>query len=115
MNIDYLEIIKIVLIVGLGALSYYLRTYTNVNKKATALIAEAEEQYKGYTKAGEDKINWCVTQLNKVIPKSMKLILTDEVLKSIVQNVFDNIEAYANVKKVEVADKINEKIDKIDI
>lgn len=115
MNIDYMEIIKLVLIVGLGALSYYLKTYTNVTSKVASLIAQAEEKYKDYTKAGEDKMAWCIEQLNKVIPAALKPILTDVVIEAIVQNVFDSITDYVNVKKLEVADKINEKVDKVEI
>lgn len=110
-----IEIIKWVVIIGLGALSYYLKTYTNVSKKVANLIAEAEEMYKEYTKAGEDKMAWCIAQLNTFIPKPLKIVLTDEVLRLLIQNVFDSIQDYINVKKIELADKINEKVDKIDI
>ncbi len=114
MDINYVEIIKMALIIGLGALSYYLKTYTNVTKKVTSLIAEAEELYKEYTKAGEDKMAWCIEQLNKIIPAILKPILSDAVLEIIVQNVFDSIQDYINVKKVVVADKINETLDKVE-
>lgn len=115
MDINYVEIIELVLIVGLGAISYYLKTYTNVTNKVVALIAEAEEMYKAYTKAGEDKMAWCVEQLGKLVPAILRPVLTDVVLEAIVQNVFDSIKAYVDVKKIEIADKINEQVDKIEI
>ena len=115
MNIDYMEIIKLVLIVGLGALSYYLKTYTNVTSKVAELIAQAEEMYKEYTKAGEDKMAWCVEQLYALVPAIFRTVITPTILEAIVQNVFDSIQDYVDVKKIEIAEKINETVDKVEI
>lgn len=105
-----MEILKYVLIIVLGAVIVYLKEYTTVIGKITALIAEAEETYINYEKAGEEKMKFCINKLNLIIPKAFKPILTDEVLEMLIQGVFDEVKKYADIQKQKLAEKINEKI-----
>lgn len=107
---DYIEIIKWVTIIVLGGVIYYLRTYTNVLDKVAEFIAMAEKEYEAYSGAGEQKMQFCIQQINNLLPKAIKVVLTDEILRSIVQNVFDQIKIYSDIQKQKLADKINEKI-----
>lgn len=115
---NWYEIIGIVLILLLGATVHYFKTYTNISTKVVGLIAEAEELYKEVAKSGASKKEWCIKQLNKIIPPTLKVIFTDEILDIIIQNVFNQIKSYIEVKKIETSKVIEnqacEVIDKVE-
>ena len=72
-----------------------------------------EKEYAAYSGAGEQKMQFCIDQINKLLPKAVKTILTDEVLRVVIQNVFDQVKAYADIQKQKLADKIAADVAKV--
>lgn len=90
-----IKVILVVLFVGLGYISIYLKTNKKLLKKVSTLIAESEILYKDYTKAGNKKFEWVVDKLYSYVPKALRIVITRKMLSDIVQSTFDALEKYA--------------------
>lgn len=103
-----LESAKFALTVVFGGLALYFKystkaktkakevqeTISQVTAKAVIFIKEAEEEYKDTTNAGGKKFNQVVNKLHDLVPDALKNIITREMIESIVQSTFDEIEEY---------------------
>lgn len=109
MNIEtIMEVAKIAVAVIFGGFALYFKSKVKLTEKVSGLIAEAEDTYKSYTKAGTAKMEWVVTRLYVYVPAWLRPIITPKVLEQIVQFVFDNVESYAKIQ----LDKLTEKVAK---
>lgn len=111
---EYMEILKTVLMVVLGGLALYIQCNKKIQEKvaeitgkAVALIKEAEEAYKDSTKAGGVKKAWVVDQLYALVPKPFNLIITKDMIDQIVESTFVEVEKYAKQQLDKAVEKIN--------
>lgn len=108
-----LDIVQGVAYVVLGGLVIWFKTSDIAQKKlkeitaaAGQFIAEVEEAYKSTTTAGEQKFEEVVDSLYKLVPKPLKLFITEDMVREIVQSVFDEMKKYANSKLDEAVEQI---------
>ena len=98
--------LTVLLVVG-GFFISYFRTNAKLKEKAGGLIAEAENQYRTWTKAGNQKFEWVCDQLYNITPVWLKPLLTPSVIESIVQTAFDFIADYAEQQLDKAVGKLN--------
>ena len=79
----------------LGFVAIYFKTRTNIVEIAAEKIAEAEEKYKDIMKAGSLKQEFVVDFIYNTIPAPMKLFFNKDIIRSLVQSVFDQVSRYA--------------------
>ena len=103
---NMIQIAQIVIAIIFGGLALYFKSKVKLTEKVSGLIAEAEDTYKSYTKAGTKKMNWVVTRLYVYVPAWLRPIITPKVLEQIVQFVFDNVESYAKMQLDKLTDKV---------
>lgn len=99
------QIISTVLWIVFGFIVTYLKTKTDIIELAKEQINHAEIMY-NEAHAGEKKMDFVVKYIYKFIPAPMRFIFTEEAIQSIVQNVFDSVEAYAKTQLDKIAGKI---------
>lgn len=75
----------------------YLKAKGEITEEAAHQIAVAEEVYSTVEKAGERKMNLCIDALYGMIPAPVKMFFTREMIGTIVQKVFDQVEKYKDV------------------
>lgn len=82
----YIEIavLFIAAIVGAFYITWQIKK-NGLKKVAVDLIVYAEKNFR----YNEDKFNYCVNQLIKLIPVPFSLFITDTMVEKIVQGVFD--------------------------
>ncbi|RPF41928.1 hypothetical protein EDD70_2988 [Hydrogenoanaerobacterium saccharovorans] len=91
-------ILQTIAMVVLGAAAVYYNTNAKLKAKTTALIAQAEDTYKDVTKAGGGKRSWVVDRLYALIPNPLRVIITRDMVETIVQNTFDEVTKYAKLQ-----------------
>lgn len=107
MNVEtIIEAAKVAVAIILGGFALYFKSKVKLTEKVSGLIAEAEDTYKSYTKAGGEKMNWVVTRLYVYVPVWLRPLITREVIGRIVQFVFDNVESYAKIQLDKLTDKV---------
>ncbi len=118
-----LEVLKTIFILILGGFSLYLKyspkaktkakeisdVIANITAQAVIFIEEAEDQYKDVTNAGGIKFALVVDKLYNLVPQSLRLIVTREMIADIVQKTFDEIEKYAKIQLDEAMDRLEVK------
>lgn len=82
------------------------KTLSMLQTKASEYIVKAEETYKSYTHAGSAKFEYVTNNLYEMIPDKLKPIISEEIVKQIVQSTFEQMEKYAFTQ----LDKVTEKI-----
>lgn len=100
------SIIVTVAFVLLGYICSYIRTRSDLIKKASEMINVAEDNYKSVTKAGEVKFNAVVEMLDSLVPAPLKPFITKQMISSIVQTAFDKMQEFANKQLDKIVDKI---------
>lgn len=88
------QIVNIVLVVLCAAVfgvSMYFRTRGSATEAATSLIAEIEKS----GLVGKEKMAYVVSQLYALIPVPLKTVFTEDRLRILAQEVFDNMKEYA--------------------
>ena len=107
MNVEtIIEAAKVAVAIILGGFALYYKSKTALVEKTTGLIAQAEDTYKSYTKAGGMKFEWVVTRLYVYVPVWLRPLITKDVIGRIVQFVFDNVESYAKIQLDKLTDKV---------
>lgn len=89
----------------LGFMVFYFKTKTNIINTAVEKIGEAEETYKDYVKAGSLKQEFVVNAIYDYLPAPMKLFFTKEIIRSLVQKAFDEIQNYAMLQLDKIFNK----------
>lgn len=98
------QIINIVLVVICAAvygISMYFKTRGSATEAASSLIAEIEQS----GLVGKEKMAYVVSQLYELIPAPFKTVFTEDRLRVLAQEVFDNMKKYA----LEYLERIDEK------
>lgn len=107
---DILQVVEIIaMIVGGFAISYF-RTSSVFRGFIAELIADAEERFSNVEKAGAEKMAWVIAQIYAFIPAWLKPFLTTEKIQAIVQAVFDNIKAFADIQVLKLKAKYEAEI-----
>ncbi len=75
-----------------------------ISAEAAAFIANAEAEYKDWT--GAEKFEEVVNQLYVIIPDPLKVIITRQMVREIVQSTFDEIKKYMTAKLDKTIDNI---------
>lgn len=101
-----LEIIKTFLILALGALVAYYKLNTRLTQKITAFINQAEEVYREQTEAGKIKFNFVLKELERMIPAFLKPFIKEEMLESLIQSIFDEMQNFAEKQMNQVIDQL---------
>ena len=105
MNINWLQIIVTIAWIICGFLAVYFREKTNIVSQIAGKIAEAEDIYKDYTKAGSEKFGWVCDFLEGIVPVFLKPFITRAFIENAVQKVFNQIEVYATQQLDKVFNK----------
>lgn len=71
---------------------------TEITAQAVVFIKEAEEEYKDISKAGGVKFEQVVNRLYSLVPDTLKMIITRDMISEIVQSTFDQIEEYVKLQ-----------------
>ena len=103
---NMIQIAQIVIAIIFGGLALYFKSKVKLTEKVSGLIAQAEDTYKSYTKAGGMKFEWVVTRLYVYVPVWLRPLITKDVIGRIVQFVFDNVESYAKMQLDKLTDKV---------
>lgn len=107
--IQIIEIVIPVLTIIFGALSLYFKENEKLRNNAEIYISKAEELYKDTTKSGGQKFTWVVDTLYDIVPSQLKFIITKQTVEKIVQNTFDNIEAYSKIQLDKTLQELTQK------
>lgn len=70
----------------------------DVTANAVIFIKQAEEEYKDVSNAGGVKFEQVVNRLYSLVPDTLKMIVTREMIAEIVQSTFDQIEEYVRLQ-----------------
>lgn len=108
---EILEIIKLIAMVLLGALTIVFKTKEGLAKKVDEVIADAEETFKDTVKSGTEKKTYAVDVLYGMIPTPINLIVTRDVIEDLVQKTFDEITRFTKNQVDKAVDKIEEVLD----
>lgn len=107
-----IETVKVVLFIIVGGVAIiFTSTTSKLPSKAMEFIAEAEREYTSYTKAGGIKFNYVTRKLYGWLPTWMRIFITEDMVRAIIQRVFDTIEGYAKVKLNKAMDVIADKLE----
>lgn len=107
---DVLQVIEIIAMIVGGFLISYFRTSSVFRGFIAELIADAEERFSNVEKAGAEKMAWVIAQIYAFIPAWLKPFLTTEKIQAIVQTVFDNIKAFADIQVLKLKAKYEAEI-----
>lgn len=108
MNQEIIAILGTVGIVVLGFLVSYFKTKSGLIGKVAEYISYAEEVFKDYTKAGEQKFNLVVDSLYALVPTVFKPILSKQILGVITQGIFEEVQKFLTTNLDKVVDKTEE-------
>lgn len=101
-----LDVVKVLAYIFLGGAVIYFRVNDKLKSAVTDLIAEAENTYKDTFKSGGQKHEYVVEKLYSMIPAGFNLIITKDMVSTIVDNTFESIEKYAKQQLNKAVGKI---------
>lgn len=102
-----LNIIFAILLIVLGFFSVYYKGSAKLQAFAAKYIKEAEETYKD-TISGGQKFQIVMGKLYALIPAAFRPFIPESFLSAIVQNIFDQIDAYAKSQLDKAVGKLPE-------
>lgn len=108
---DYVEIIKWVLLCIVGFLMSYMGFKNTFFTQITAFITEAELVYKNTEKAGKDKMAYVVKKVRDMLPAVFRPFFTDEWIEKLVQQIFDSIKEFVAIQLKNLGNKEDEIIE----
>lgn len=88
---EILSIVFAALTVIIGLLSYYFYIRNKIQQAIASGIDNAEE----LEEIGEEKMATVISGLKQLIPAMFRPFISDDLLKSLVQAVFDSMKAFA--------------------
>lgn len=118
---NIMNILQIIATVIFGGLAIYFKTSTKAKTKAAELektlgdllanaiiyINEAEEVYKSATHAGGEKFEYVCEKLYMLLPEPMRYVITQDMIENVVQNTFEQLEAYATKQLDNVVSRVS--------
>jgi hypothetical protein len=111
MNIsEIINIVFIILTIIAGFLATYFKTNVKLNSTVTKFISDAENMYKD-TISGGQKFSIVVGKLYNMIPAFIRPFIPQSILAALVQNIFNQVDAYAQQQLNKVIDKIPTVVD----
>ncbi len=105
------QVVLYLLTVALGGFALWYRSNAGINRRVSALIAEAENRYQDFTKAGGIKFEWVVTRLYELIPAAVRPFVPQTMIRTLVQATFDAIAGYAKLQLDRLAEKSKQTAD----
>lgn len=93
-----LNIVCAVCAVIIYLFSEYYKKSATLREFIAQLIADAEKKYAEMEKAGAVKMAWVIEQLYSYVPAPLKPLFPKEKLEELVQFVFNQIAAYADIQ-----------------
>lgn len=113
------EIVELILVIVLAAISQYVAVKKNLTSNITKMISEVEDKYADLSKVGLKKMNEAVDILyDKYVPVFFRPLITKDKIREEIQNTWEYVESYAKNQKdkyvQEAMDKIEETVDKIE-
>lgn len=102
------DIIVLILTVVFGFLCIYIQGKSGLKEKAAEAITNAENEYKDTTKAGGQKFQFAVDFLYNSLPAPLRMIVSKEMIGTIIQNTFESMERYAKAQLDRLVDKTTE-------
>lgn len=108
---DYLEIIKWVVLCIVGFIMSYLGFKNTFFAQITAFITEAELKYQNTEKAGKDKMAYVVKKVRDMLPVVFRPFFTDEWIEKLVQQIFDSVKEFVALQLKNLGNKTTEKIE----
>lgn len=100
------EIISIIAMILLGAVSYYFKYKTNLQATIAGHISNAEKEYESIATSGGEKFELVVNTIYNVVPTVFKPFITKDMIGNLVQATFDQMAEYAAKQLDTVVDKI---------
>lgn len=100
-----LHVLQFVCLLIIGGLALYFKSKSVVIDAAKDAIVQAEAAYIDTTKSGGQKFEFAVDFIYERLPGALKRFVTRSLVESIVQNVFDQMEAYAKLQLDRLVDK----------
>ena len=93
MEIGQIIAIAIVVIV-LGFMAFWEIKKNGLKETALKLILEAEENMQN----GDEKMAYVIEKLMSLIPMPLQLFITENMIKALIQKVFDNVKPLLDYK-----------------
>lgn len=106
MNFDL--ILNLILTCGVllfGGFCVYVRQNVNLKAAAEKAIIAAENAYKDTTKAGGYKFKYAVNMVHSSLPAPLRLIISKDIVETVIQNTFNYMENYAKTQLDKLVDK----------
>ena len=98
---DKLQIISLIIIlIAICIYIIWLIRKNQLKDVALKLILEAEKEYQN----GNEKMNYCIKKLIALVPMPFSLFITENMVRNIIQNVFDKVKElldYQPLNKIE--------------
>lgn len=91
---DIINIELAALTVIVGFVSLYFKANAKLYSKVAGFITAAENEYKDANSGGQ-KFQWVVGQLYTLIPAAVRPFIPESILAALVQNIFNQVAAYA--------------------
>lgn len=91
---EIINIVLVVLTIVVGFVSLYFKANTKLYAKVTGFITAAEGLYQDANSGGQ-KFEWVIGQLYALIPAPVRPFIPKSILAAIVQNIFNQVAAYA--------------------
>lgn len=96
-NINIIEALQWGGLLLLGAGLAYYRTNAKLQQYVARLITAAEAKYTA-TKSGGAKFAFVCSQIYKLVPVPLRVIITQQMIEQIVQGTFNSMAAYAKTQ-----------------
>lgn len=117
---NVLSVLQSVITLIVGGVALYLKfsakaqtkakevqqTIAEITAAAVIYIRDAETKYKDATKSGGKKFDYVVYRLYALVPEGLNKIITEDMIKEIVQSTFNEVEEYMKLHLDETIDKI---------
>jgi sugar-specific transcriptional regulator TrmB len=111
---DWLNIIETILIILAGGIIFYVKNYSKIPEKALEAFNAAEKAYETWTEScGTQKMDYAVNYIFDLIPKALQKIITKDIIRTILQSLYDETKLLIK-KKAEIASNaIEDKIEEV--
>lgn len=102
-NINIIEVLQWSGLLLLGAGLAYYRTNAKLQQFVAGLITQAETNFNG-TKTGGVKFAWVCGKIYDLVPVPLRVLITKQMIETIVQGAFNAMAAYAKTQLDKLVD-----------